>query len=50
MTDRKFPAKKIFMERFFTELPFELVYTPKTIDMDELYIRNQNSLRRELLN
>ena len=38
VTDRKFPAKKIFLERFFTELPFELVYTPKTLDMDELPI------------
>ena len=38
VTERKFPAKKIFLERFFTELPFELVYTPKTLDMDELLI------------
>ena len=38
VTERKFPAKKIFLERFFTELPFELVYTPKTLDMDELPI------------
>lgn len=34
VTDRKFPVKKIFLERFFTELPFELVYTPKNIDKD----------------
>lgn len=38
VTDRKFPAKKMFLERFFTELPFELVYTPKTLDMGELPI------------
>ena len=30
---RKFPDKKGFLERFFRELPFELVYTPKTVDM-----------------
>ncbi len=25
VTERKFPHKKMFLERFFTELPFELV-------------------------
>lgn len=35
VTDRKFPEKKMFLERFFTELPFELVYTPKTLDIGE---------------
>ena len=30
---RKFPDKMIFLERFFRELPFELVHTPKVVDM-----------------
>lgn len=33
VTDRKFPAKRRFLDRFFTELPFELVYTPKVLDL-----------------
>ena len=35
VTDRKFPAKRKFLDRFFLELPFELVYTPKTLDLHE---------------
>ena len=35
MTDRKFPAKRKFLDRFFLELPFELVYTPKELDLKE---------------
>jgi putative PIN family toxin of toxin-antitoxin system len=35
VTERKFPEKEIFLERFFMELPFELVYTPKIIDLAE---------------
>ena len=35
VTDRKFPAKRKFLDRFFVELPFELVYTPKTLDLDD---------------
>ena len=35
VTDRKFPAKRKFLERFFVELPFELVYTPKILDFDD---------------
>lgn len=35
VTDRKFPTKKAFLDRFFLELPFELVYTPKALDLDE---------------
>ena len=35
VTDRKFPAKRMFLDRFFRELPFELVYTPKALDLDE---------------
>ena len=36
VTDRKFPAKRKFLDRFFLELPFELVYTPKILSTDEL--------------
>lgn len=35
VTDRKFPSKRKFLDRFFLELPFELVYTPKTLDIHE---------------
>ncbi len=35
VVDRKFPAKRMFLDRFFLELPFELVYTPKTLDLSE---------------
>lgn len=35
VTDRKFPAKRQFLDRFFLELPFELVYTPKALNLDE---------------
>lgn len=33
VSDRKFPMKKMFIDRFFMELPFELVYTPKALDL-----------------
>ena len=33
--ERKFPAKRKFFDRFFMELPFELVYTPKELDWNE---------------
>lgn len=35
VTERKFPAKRRSLDRFFLELPFELVYTPKELDLDE---------------
>lgn len=35
VTDRKFPVKRKFLDRFFLELPFELVYTPKKLDLEE---------------
>lgn len=35
VTDRKFPAKRKFLDLFFLELPFELVYTPKALDLKE---------------
>lgn len=35
VTDRKFPDKRKFLDRFFVELPFELVYTPKLLDLGE---------------
>ncbi len=33
VTDRKFPAKRMFLDRFFMELPFELIYTPKSLNL-----------------
>ncbi len=33
--DRKFPAKRKFLDLFFLELPFELVYTPKTLNLNK---------------
>ena len=35
VTERKFPAKRKFLDRFFMELQFELVYTPKELDLNE---------------
>ena len=35
VTERKFPAKRKFIDYFFLELPFELVYTPKELDLGE---------------
>lgn len=35
VVDRKFPKKRMNLDQFFTELPFELVYTPKEIDIGE---------------
>lgn len=35
VVDRKFPTKRKFLNSFFMELPFELVYTPKALDLDE---------------
>lgn len=35
VTERKFLAKRKFLDRFFVELPFELVYTPKELDLNE---------------
>lgn len=35
VTDRKFPTKKKFLDDFFLELPFELVYTPKVLDLNK---------------
>ena len=36
VTDRKFSGKRNDIDRFFFELPFELVYTPKMVDLDDL--------------
>jgi len=33
--ERKFPAKRKFHDCFFMELPFELVYTPKELGLNE---------------
>lgn len=35
VTDRKFVKKRKFLDQFFLELPFELVYTPKALDLNE---------------
>lgn len=35
VTDRKFPIKRKCLDSFFLELPFELVYTPKELDLTE---------------
>lgn len=35
VTERKFPAKRKFLDCFFLELPFKLVYTPKSLDSSE---------------
>lgn len=35
VVERKFFAKRIFLDRFFMELPFELAYTPKVLDANE---------------
>ena len=35
VADRKFPLKRKFLNRFFLELPFELVYTPRQLDLSE---------------
>jgi predicted nucleic acid-binding protein len=36
VTKRKFPTKRRALDRFFVELPFELVYTPKVISDEEI--------------
>lgn len=33
--DRKFPERKKILEQFFYELPFELVYTPKDLNLED---------------
>ena len=33
VVDRKFPDKRVFLDCFFKELPFELIYTPKILDL-----------------
>ena len=36
--DRKFSSKRVVLDRFFRELPFELVYTQKILDQNEFPI------------
>lgn len=36
VVDRKFPLKRKYLDQFFRELPFEMVYTPKEIDANGL--------------
>lgn len=33
VVERKFPSKEPFIERFLLELPYELVHTPKNMDL-----------------
>lgn len=35
VVDRKFPGRKKILEQFFYELPFELVYTPKDLNLED---------------
>lgn len=35
VAERKFPDKRRFIDRFFMELPFELVYTPKILNLSD---------------
>ena len=35
VVERKFPAKRTALEHFFLELPFELVHTPKDINVGD---------------
>lgn len=35
VTNRKFASKRNFLESFFLALPFELVYTPKVLDLND---------------
>lgn len=35
VVERKFPEKRLFLERFFTELPFEFIHTPKNLELSE---------------
>lgn len=35
VVERKFSTKRMFLDRFFMELPFELVYTPKALEANE---------------
>lgn len=45
VVERKFSAKRIFLDRFFMELPFELVYTPKVLEEKEaLEMRDEQDI------
>lgn len=35
VTERKFFSKRKFLDNFFFELPFELVYTPKVLNLNK---------------
>lgn len=35
VTERKFPQKMNRLNQFFVELPFEMVYTPRELDLNE---------------
>ena len=36
VTERKFPGKVSFVDGFFAELPYDLIYTPKNIISDQM--------------
>ncbi len=38
VTERKFPAKIDSLNQFFIELPFEMVYTPRKLNLQDLNI------------
>ena len=35
---RKFPSKNKDLESFLLKLPFELVYTPQTVDVNDMFV------------
>ena len=42
VADRKFPAKRDVIDRFLSELSYELVYTPRKMKSGLFYIRDRN--------
>jgi predicted nucleic acid-binding protein len=34
VTERKFPDRKVFLDHFFVEFSYDLVYTPKVMDLN----------------
>ena len=37
--ERKFPSKQETLEEFLIKLPFELIYTPKTIEKHGMFVK-----------
>ena len=42
VTDRKFPQKRTVIDRFLSELSYELIYTPRCIQEEIVQIRDPN--------